>query len=530
MSERLRLAGGRVHDPASGLPGGQVRDVCIEDGRIVAALPPDAPRLDVSGLVVMPGAVDLHSHIAGPTVNLARRLEPERRGPGAAPVVPTSLETGGLYARLGYTTAFDAAVSLVGARHAHLELQDTPILDKGFYLVLGNDEVLLRALDAGEPEQARHGVAWALGASRAYAVKVVAPGADAAWRHGRVRVGLDDPVPGRRLTPRRILTAVAQIAADLGLPHPMHLHCNDLGLAGNATTTLETMRALEGRRAHLAHLQFHAYGGEAGGRPTSRAPEIAEALARHPNLSADVGQVMFGPATAMTADSRVGEMLFDLSGGRWVDADVELMAGCGIVPWQYREKNVVHAVQWIAGLELFLLSPDPWRLVLSTDHPNGGSFLSYPTLVRLLMDRGFRDAQLARLPEPARQGTALGQGLAREYSLDEIAIVTRAAPARLLGLARKGHLGVGADADVAVYAPSSDVAAMFAAPRYVLKAGRIVAEEGLLRDAPDGRTLSVAPDYDRAVEPGLRALFEAESSLDFDALRIHASELDSRDA
>ena len=41
--------------------------------------------------------------------------------------------------------------------------------------------------------------------------------------------------------------------------------------------------------------------------------------------------------------------------------------------------------------------------------------------------------------------------LKREYSLFEIATMTRAAPARLLGLADRGHLGPGALADVAVY-------------------------------------------------------------------------------
>ena len=49
---------------------------------------------------------------------------------------------------------------------------------------------------------------------------------------------------------------------ELGLPHPLHLHCNNLGAPGNFTTTLETMKVLEGSRAHLAHLQYHAYGGD----------------------------------------------------------------------------------------------------------------------------------------------------------------------------------------------------------------------------------------------------------------------------
>ena len=85
-----------------------------------------------------------------------------------------------------------------------------------------------------------------------------------------------------------------------------------------------------------------------------------------------------------------------------MNVDIELETGCGIVPYTYKEKAAVSALQWVVGLELFLLSADPWRVVLSTDHPNGGSFMAYPELIRLLMDRTYRDDRLkAREPEAA---------------------------------------------------------------------------------------------------------------------------------
>ncbi len=65
-------------------------------------------------------------------------------------------------------------------------------------------------------------------------------------------------------------------------------------------------------------------------------------------------------------------------------------AGCGIAPIKYRNKSLVHALQWAIGLEWYLLVDDPWRVVMSTDHPNGGSFLAYPQIIRLLMDRTYR--------------------------------------------------------------------------------------------------------------------------------------------
>jgi formylmethanofuran dehydrogenase subunit A len=157
-------------------------------------------------------------------------------------------------------------------------------------------------------------------------------------------------------------------------------------------------------------------------------------------------------------------------------------------------------LQWGIGLELFLLSRDPWRLVLSTDHPNGGSFLSYPKLIRLLMDREFRNEQVKRANRRAIRSTVLLDDLDREYTLEEVAIVTRAGPARLLGLADKGHLGVGADADVTVYDDRPDREEMFALPRYVVKGGRIVVRDGELVERVDGTLLRSGAPFDPAIE------------------------------
>jgi formylmethanofuran dehydrogenase subunit A len=199
-----------------------------------------------------------------------------------------------------------------------------------------------------------------------------------------------------------------------------------------------------------------------------------------------------------------------------VNVDIELESGCGIVPYTYKEKAAVSALQWAVGLELFLLSGDPWRVVLSTDHPNGGTFLSYPELIRLLMDRTYRDSRLAQVNQKLLAGSALLDGLAREYTLNEIAIVTRAGPARLLGLANKGHLAPGADADVTVYASDPDYSVMFSTPRYVVKAGQLIVEEGQLRRAPAGGRLTATPGYDSAVETHLRRHFEQYSSVELE--------------
>jgi formylmethanofuran dehydrogenase subunit A len=527
---RLRITGGTVHDPANGIDG-EVRDICIENGRIVASLPEGTPTLDVRGMVVMPGGVDLHSHFASSSCNHARRLLPEEHAADPAPApallentdlgrsgtggtVPTTFTTGYRYAGLGYTTVFDAAVAPLLARHSHAELDDTPCVDGGIFVLMGNDEYLLRQVAAGERERARDYAAWLVSSTGGYAIKVVNPGGVEAWKSGQRNLsGLDDALAGRGVTPRAILETLSDAANLLRLPHPVHIHCNNLGLPGNSTVTLATMQALAGRRAHFTHLQFHAYGGPGW---SSGAKPLIEYVNAHPEVSVDVGQVMFGPATTITADGPVEYLLHKSSGRKWVNIDIELETGCGIVPISYKDKAAVSALQWAVGLELFLLSGDPWRVVLSTDHPNGGSFLSYPALIQLLMDRSVRDERLKQVNPKLLAGSALADGITREYTLNEIAIITRAGPARLLGLRHKGHLGPGADADVTVYSRSADIATMFSTPRYVIKGGSLVVEEGQLRRAPAGRRLHVRPAYDDTLLSDLRRHFDAYSTVAFE--------------
>src|SRR5688572_15834298 len=268
----LRITGGTVHDPANGVDG-LLRDICIVDGRVVDDVPAGGRVIDATGMIVMPGGVDIHSHVASGSVNLARRLLPEEHDADPAPApdlfsgeppdgfggsgrqarsgtggtVPSTFTTGYRYAGLGYTTVFDAAVAPLAARSSHAEFDDTPIVDGGFFVLMGNDEYLLRLIAAGEQAQARDYAAWLLGAAAGYAIKVVNPGGVELWKRGaRARTGLDTPVGSTRVTPRAILETLTGASEALGLPHPTHIHCNDLGVPGNVGTTIESMRAVGG--------------------------------------------------------------------------------------------------------------------------------------------------------------------------------------------------------------------------------------------------------------------------------------------
>ena len=400
----LRIAGGRVYDPANGIAG-EVRDVCVQDGKIVADVPAHARRIDARGMVVMPGGVDIHAHIAGPggqrRAQAAARGAPRRRrssaprsrAPARGGTVPSTFATGYRYALLGYTTVVEAATPPLAARHTLAELRDTPVIDAAFLVLMGNNLPLFELIRS-EP------------GARARGDRLVAAGHRRLRRQARQprrRRDVEARQRQRDLARRRRPRASRRGRSSRRSPP----RCTSSGCRTRCTSTATTSAcpATTARRSTRCARSTAAAptsptcsstptAGEPGGRPRSRAPELAEYLGAHPELSADVGQVMFGPATTMTADAPVSAVLREITHGRWVNADTEAETGCGIVPFTYRERNYVHALQWGIGLELFLLSRDPWRLVLSTDHPNGGSFLSYPRLIRLLMDREFRNEQI----------------------------------------------------------------------------------------------------------------------------------------
>ncbi|MEM9186179.1 MAG: formylmethanofuran dehydrogenase subunit A [Planctomycetota bacterium] len=548
----LKIEGGTVYDPANGIDG-EVRDLWVDGGRVIdAPTDPNAKpsrTIDARGLIVMPGGIDMHCHIAGPKVSAARKMRPDgkrlreqalaRRPPqwggdraalrsGTLGGVPSTFATAYKYAGLGYTTVFDAAVPPIAARQAHQELADTPCLDKGFFALVGNNRYAMECLKAGEPDRLRAYLAWLLKKTKAYAPKLVNPGGVEVWKQrasGNVE-GLDDRVPAFDVTPRQIIRGLARAANELGLPHPVHLHCNQLGMPGNWSTTLDTMRSLEGYRSHLTHIQFHSYGGggNAGGDNgdeatlRSRVEPLAAYVNANPNVSVDVGQVMFGATMNLTGDGPLGHFLHGVSrraGGaaqRWYSSDTEVESGCGVLPMNYKNKNLFNALQWAVGLEWYLMVDDPWRVVMSTDHPNGGSFLAYPELVRLLMDRTYRADVLRTCPDTLLDRCQLAD-LDREYSLREIAIITRAGPARLLGLPNKGHLGAGADADITLYTPNTNQSVMFELPHLVIKAGEVIVEGGEVRSAPTGKTLhAVAPQEDDLLAD-LPAFFEQHYSI-----------------
>nr|WP_294840851.1 formylmethanofuran dehydrogenase subunit A [uncultured Methylotenera sp.] len=541
------LKNGRLYDPAHN-KNGVVEDIYIYQGRIVPK-PLDNAKIsqiyDLTGKVVMAGAIDMHSHIGGGKVNIARMMLPEYQQKQMQEIknlsepeahictpycshhaTPTATDTGFRYIEMGYTAAFEPAISPINARQAHLEMGDTPMIDKGGYAMLGNDDYFLRMLTAKKDQKAINDyVAWILHATQTIGIKVVNPGGISAFKFNQRRLNLDENHQHYQVSPREVLQSLSRAVHELGIAKPLHVHCNNLGAAGNFQTTLDTMGASNGLPMHLTHIQFHSYGTEGDKKFSSAAAQIAEAINKNKNITADVGQILFNQTVTASGDSMMQHLnAKHANPKKSVIMDIECDAGCGVLPFKYRDENYVNALQWAIGLEIFLSVEDPWRIFLTTDHPNGAPFTSYPHLIRLLMDKSFRNEAFAKLNLDAQSMSNL-TSLDREYSLYDIAIMTRAGASKLIGMNERGHLGVGANADITVYTDKEDREAMFAKPDYVFKNGELVVKDGAVVKVVWGATHTAKPAFDIGVEKELKQYFDRYQTISMDNFKISSDEI-----
>ena len=534
-----KLQNARIYDPINRI-NGKIKDLYIKNGHII-----DKPKhgerisrtINLKNKIIMAGGIDIHSHIAGGKVNLARLLLPEehrkylyssseklRSGSGLGTC--SSFHIGYKYVKLGYTAVFEPAVLPSNARSAIIEMSDIPFIDKGTYTVLSNDDFLLKLLQKKTNQKKINDyVAWILHSTKGLGIKIVNPGGINAFKFNQRALDLDEKNKKYGITPRSILKVLTKSLIDLKAPHPIHVHGCNLGVPGNVNTTIKQISAVEGKPMHLTHIQYHSYDNKGDKKFSSGANLLAEKINKNKNITCDVGQIMFGQTVTASADTMSQYRNHHFAHPKkWICADIECDAGCGIVPFEYRDKNFVNALQWAIGLELFLLIKDPWRIYLTTDHPNGAAFTAYPRLIKLLMDKSYRDNEFEKINKEAQKSSVL-KNLKREYSLYDIAILTRAGPAKVLGLNNIGHLGLGAKANITVYNDKKDKEEMFEKPFMVIKDGEIIVKNGNIQKVFNGKFYTAETDYDKGIEKEIKSYFEKYMGRRMENFKIQNQEL-----
>ena len=322
----LRLRGGRVDRSGQRHRRTSARPLRARRPHRRRSTPRRAPvdEIDASGCVVMAGGIDMHTHIGGGKVNLARLLMPEDHRADGNPIAlpgnplelascggcaPGTLATGYRYVEMGYTAAFEPAMIARNARQAHMEMGDTPILDHGAYVMLGNDELFLNCLLKAAKRHAtsrriRDYVGWTMQRHQGDGREGGQPG-----RHLGLQV---QPAQARcRRAPRALAGHAAPGGAHAGARAARTrraasaAHPRQQPGRGRATSNRRSRPSMRWKAcpAHLTHVQFHAYGTEGPKKFSSAALQLAEAVNANPNISIDVGQIMFGQTVTASGDT-----------------------------------------------------------------------------------------------------------------------------------------------------------------------------------------------------------------------------------
>ena len=459
----MALVGGRVMDPESGLDA--VRNVGISNGTIVAITDQsiDADEtVDVAGLVVAPGFIDLHAHGQDPVSN---RLQ-------AADGVTTALEMElGVYPVGDWLASREGkAVIHFGATVGHL----------------GARVKLMHGIDIGHNPTLPAEENKALERKRDYAYKEASPEQierliqllDHGLDEGALGLGL-----GITYTPAASTTEIFrafQLAAGRGAPVFVHVRGTGSGPALGGFQEVISNAAASGAALHIVHMNSSA---------NERAPVVLEMIRGARSRGVDLTTETYPYTAGCTwIESAVFDSWEDVSDEKyrllqWPPTGERLT---GETFRKYREQGgwvILHGNrsektnEWLLSQPDVMIASDGIPFLYGPTHPRGAGTFSR-VLGRYRRDQnslGLMQALEKMTLQPARR-------------LENFAPVFK----------KKGRVRVGADADLTVFDPltvldrstyeKADVPAQGMA--HVLVAGTFVVRDAkLVKGAYPGQAL-----------------------------------------
>jgi len=412
----MKISGAKIYDPTSG-ENSVSRDL-FTDGSVIVSSGKGEKAIDASSLVCMAGALDIHTHLLALS-QLARLTGSPALAEFTDPISIMEKQRA-----LGYSFFVEAGVT--SAQAADLE-------KSGRWFPISHALLGFAGNEGGIPFLSTKHV-------------------------------------GEKAV-EKLLTEFDQ--KKRGVPPRVHLP----HLAGSeGFSTLESfLQKLGTRRCHISHLSHHCFE-YSGKRLVPAAQKAARLLGKHENVTFDTAPISFGHAVIFTAEAELSERIASIAKKETVGHPASPYRA---VPYEYQKERYIDSLLWINGMELLLYLEDLSKGSLSVDFPSGGKVESYPFIISCLMDREKRNAFLNTLNPDAVKASSL-PSLKREYSLYEIARITRSSPAAACALNSRGSLREGSIADIVLYEPHGDIEKMFAKPRHVIMGGEPVTAAKIL--------------------------------------------------
>jgi hypothetical protein len=441
----LILTGGHLLDPANNLDG--PAEVGIAGGRIaeVGRVTTGARRtIDVAGRHVLPGVIDTHAH-------LSRHFgSAEGHAMVAETGVVTVLDLAGDADDLAAALAGGGAGLNVAYLHPLIPDRTVPGRDPS-----GAD--VERAVDAAL-------AAGALGIKLLGGHYPLTPGAT-----GRAM----DAAAARRCY--------------------LAFHVGTTETGSDIRGLAEALDLAAGRRIHIAHVNSYCRGQETG-NPVAEAQQALDLLDAHPSALSESYLSVYNGTSARCDDgiptSAVTRTCLRLGGYEQTERGLEAAIRAGYARIHVVAGGRVTLATPQAGLEAWRAAGTDAGVSFPVNHiPSAILLATARRAGRFVIEGLSTDGGSIPRNFLVRHGLMLVQMGA--WTLRDFVVKASLNPARMLGMPAKGHLAVGADADVTVV----DLEAGRAV--WSVAAGRLVLDDGRL--AGRGGTFLTTPRGERAV-------------------------------
>lgn len=446
MKYDILLQGGTLIDPVNQVKGR--KDIALRAGKVVAIAdelgPGSAARvINVTGKVVMPGIIDGHVHVCRPF-----------GGPHGFKMM----------ARVGVTTAIDFAGTAA-------DMADG-LANWGHGLNMGYVAPTIpgETIPGRDPD---------LATMVDFCRRALAEGA----------IGLKILGGHFPLTPEGTARTI-QAGVETG--SYIAVHAGTTATGSNMSGALELIELASGLRVHLAHINSYCRGQETGDA-LEEASRVLKALIANPNIISESYLATINGASAecvgdeLKSNSPKNSLRMGGFATNRAGMEEAILAGWALI-------------NRVVGGEAILLPPAEGLAYFREMETRVG--VSFPinhsgaaTAIFLHRRNGlvgdFTVNAIATDGGAFPRNTIVSQGLPLvrygAISLTDFVVKASAAPAAMLGLKQKGHLGEGADADVTVLDLSQDSAVLaIARGQVIMENGQPVGTGGCLITTPAG--------------------------------------------
>jgi len=457
---KIIVKNGLVFDPINNIDG-EIKDILIEDSKIVEKFSTEnqVKEVDANGKTVIPGAIDIHAHIAAEQINLIRLLGTNNNLLQEKWKGLTLESIARDYISNGYTFILESNVFPSLAKHTIFNFKHIPVLDKAMLLNVSNMWPLEFEFQKNKYDDIAVFLSNLLLLTKGFGLKVYNPFESEIWNLKTLRKDLTIKGKLYNFSALDVYENLIKANEYLRLPHSIHAHIEGYEQSEakkNLSLVLDKIKSIQlnpnlktkskiprSQLFHLAHASAYNMDGNNS--------ELINTLNSTENVDLDIGFLGFDSINPLiTSDRRLINVLTknNNQNQKLITSAVENEGDTFAMFRKFDKKNSNDCILWANALDLALNVKNKWQLQFSINYPNYADINDVPEIATHLMSSKARKEFMENLNKEFLKKNNLANS-DKVLTFKDYVIITRASPAKSLGLGEiKGNLGINSDADI----------------------------------------------------------------------------------